>query len=226
MPLCALNYLSKLVSHTISFIYELSLNFASFWDFLDFIHEIQTLVMNFLRSQRFHTICICISNHSHFILFKKSKTIMCKLWLHLKSWLKRTKKSQFVAPFEDIFILKPLVSHQMLFPVAKNASLTFKLFNKTGVTHNNIYLWVVLKICLFCGFFGLFYKTQTLVIKFLRSQRFHTICNCISNHSHFIPSKTSKTFMCKLWLHLKSWLKRTKKRQFSTTFEDNFILKP
>ena len=136
------------VTHNIIYLWEFP-KFCLFWGFLGLIHEIQTLVMNFLRRQRFHTICICISNHSHLILSKKSNSFMWKLCLHLKLWLKRTKNNQFSTTSEDNFNLKPWVSHQMFFPVAKNASLCFKLFIKNGVTHNIINLWVVPKFCLF-----------------------------------------------------------------------------
>ena len=106
------------------------------------------------------------SIHTNFILLKSSNKFMCKLWVHLNSWLKITKKSQFPTTFECNFFLKPWVLHQIFFPVAKNSSLCFKLFNKTGVTHNNIYLWVVPKFCLFLGFLRLFHKFQTLFINF------------------------------------------------------------
>ena len=154
--------------------------------------DTQGFKINFQRCQRFHTSCICISNHSHFILSKKSKTFMCKLWLHSKPWLKRTEKSQSSTTFEDNFNLKHWVSHQMFFPVAKNASLYFKLFIKSGVTHNIIYLRVVPKFCLLSEFLGLFHEIQTLEINFQKSQRFNTSCIYISNPSHFILSKKQK----------------------------------
>ena len=131
-----------------------------------------------------------------------------------KIMAKNNEKSPFSTTIECNFILKPWVLHQMFFPVAKNSSLCFKLFIKTGVTHNSIYLWVVPKFCPFLGFLRLFHEIQTLFINFYRSQRFQTCCVCISIHIHFIFSKKSNTFMCKLWPNLKSWLNRTKKVNF------------
>ena len=164
MPLFASNYLSKLVWHTISYIYELSLNFASFRDFWDFFTKFKLWWKIYREGNGFTQVVFVFLIIYISFSPKYQKHSCANFGFTLNHGSKKRKNNQFSTTFEDNFNLKPWVSHQMLFPVAKNASLCFKLFIKTGVKHYIIYLWVVPKFSFFWGFLAFFHKIQTLVI--------------------------------------------------------------
>ena len=53
-----------------------------FWESFKLFQEIQTMAINFLRSQMLHTNSIAFSNHTHSVFSQNSKKSMCNLWLH------------------------------------------------------------------------------------------------------------------------------------------------